>query len=40
MVSYVLTALREQAEAGVLVDPAIFRLRRLPEPQRLPRYLP
>jgi site-specific recombinase XerD len=40
VVSYVLTALREQAEAGVLVDPAIFRLRRLPEPQRLPRYLP
>ncbi|MGH2620149.1 MAG: tyrosine-type recombinase/integrase, partial [Anaerolineales bacterium] len=40
VVSYVLTALREQAEVGVLVDPAIFRLRRLPEPQRLPRYLP
>jgi site-specific recombinase XerD len=40
VVSYVLTALREQAEVGVLLDPAIFRLRRLPEPQRLPRYLP
>ncbi len=40
VVSYVLTALREQAEVGVWVDPAIFRLRRLPEPQRLPRYLP
>jgi integrase/recombinase XerD len=39
-VSYVLTALREQVEAGVSVDPAIFRLRRLPEAQRLPRYLP
>jgi site-specific recombinase XerD len=37
---YVLTALREQAEAGVPVDAAIFRLRPLPEPQRLPRYLP
>jgi site-specific recombinase XerD len=40
VVSYVLTALREQAEVGLAVDPAIFRLRRLPEPQRLPRYLP
>jgi len=40
VVSYVLTALGEQAEAGRPVDPAIFRLRRLPEPQRLPRYLP
>lgn len=40
VVSYVLTALREQAEVGVALDPAIFRLRRLPEPQRLPRYLP
>ncbi len=40
VVSYVLTALREQAEVGVSLDPAIFRLRRLPEPQRLPRYLP
>jgi len=39
-VSYVLTALQEQAEVGVAVDPAIFRLRRLPEPHRLPRYLP
>ena len=39
-VSYVLTALKEQAEAGVTVDPAIFRLHRLPEPHRLPRYLP
>jgi site-specific recombinase XerD len=37
---YVLTALREQADAGEPVDPAIFRLRPLPEPQRLPRYLP
>lgn len=40
VVSYVLTALQEQAEAGVPVDPAIFRLRRLPEPHRLPRCLP
>ena len=39
-VSYVLTALQEQAEVGVPVDPAIFRLRRLPEPHRLPRCLP
>jgi integrase/recombinase XerD len=37
---YVLTALKEQAEAGVPVDPAIFRLRYLPEPHRLPRCLP
>jgi site-specific recombinase XerD len=37
---YVLTALQEQAEAGVPVDAAVFRLRPLPEPQRLPRYLP
>ncbi len=37
---YVLTALKEQAEAGVSVDPAIFRLRYLPEPRRLPRCLP
>jgi site-specific recombinase XerD len=40
VISYVLTALREQTEADVPVDPAIFRLRRLPEPHRLPRYLP
>lgn len=40
VVSYVLTALQEQAEAGVPIDPAIFRLRRLPEPHRLPRCLP
>jgi site-specific recombinase XerD len=40
VICYVLTALQEQAEAGVPVDPAIFRLRPLPEPQRLPRYLP
>jgi site-specific recombinase XerD len=40
VVSYVLTALKEQAEAGVPVDAAIFRLRRLPEPHRLPRCLP
>jgi integrase len=31
-----LTALKEQAETDVAVDPAIFRLRRLPEPHRLP----
>jgi hypothetical protein len=40
VVSYVLTALSEQAEADVPVDPAIFRLHRLPEPHRLPRCLP
>jgi site-specific recombinase XerD len=40
VLGYVTTALREQAEAGVAVDAAIFRLRPLPEPQRLPRYLP
>jgi site-specific recombinase XerD len=40
VISYVLTALQEQAEADVPVDPAIFRLHRLPEPHRLPRYLP
>jgi site-specific recombinase XerD len=40
VICYVLTALREQAEAGVPVDAAVFRLRPLPEPQRLPRYLP
>jgi site-specific recombinase XerD len=40
VLNYVLTALREQAEAGVPVDAAVFRLRPLPEPQRLPRYLP
>ena len=39
-VSYLLTSLQEQVEAGVLVDPALFHLRRLPEPQRLPRCLP
>lgn len=40
MICYILTALREQADAGVPVDAAIFRLRPLPEPQRLPRCLP
>jgi site-specific recombinase XerD len=40
VICYVLTALQEQAEAGVPVDAAVFRLRPLPEPQRLPRYLP
>jgi site-specific recombinase XerD len=40
VICYVLTALREQAEAGTPVDAAIFRLRPLAEPQRLPRYLP
>ena len=40
VISYVLTALKEQAETDVAVDPAIFRLRRLPEPHRLPRCLP
>jgi site-specific recombinase XerD len=40
VICYVLTALREQADAGVPVEAAIFRLRPLPEPQRLPRCLP
>ncbi|MCQ3974740.1 MAG: hypothetical protein DPW09_14965 [Anaerolineae bacterium] len=40
VLNYVLTALREQADAGVPADAAIFRLRPLPEPHRLPRYLP
>jgi site-specific recombinase XerD len=40
VLNYVLTALREQADAGVPVDAAIFRLRPLPEPHRLPRFLP
>lgn len=40
VLNYVLTALGEQADAGVPVDAAIFRLRPLPEPHRLPRFLP
>lgn len=40
VISYVLTALQEQADTGLPVDPAIFRLHRLPEPHRLPRCLP
>jgi site-specific recombinase XerD len=38
--SYVLTALKEQAEAGVPVDDSIFRLRHLKAVPPLPRCLP
>jgi len=35
----VLTLLRHLADQGEAVDPALFRLRRLPRPQTLPRHL-
>lgn len=35
----VLALLRQLADQGEAVDPAIFRLRRLPRPQALPRHL-
>ena len=35
----VLALLRQLADQGEAVDPAIFRLRRLPRPQTLPRHL-
>jgi site-specific recombinase XerD len=38
-ISYVLTALKEQAEEGIEIDGSLFRLRHLPHTQRLPRYL-
>lgn len=35
----ILTLLRHLADQGEAVDPALFRLRRLPRPQTLPRHL-
>jgi site-specific recombinase XerD len=35
----ILTLLRQLADQGEAVDPALFRLRRLPRPQTLPRHL-
>lgn len=37
--AYVLGLLREQADRGQLVDGSVFRLRPLPHPNSLPRYL-
>jgi len=37
--AYVVGLLREQADRGQLVDGSVFRLRPLPRPESLPRYL-
>jgi site-specific recombinase XerD len=37
--AYVVGLLREQADRGQLVDGSVFRLRPLPRPENLPRYL-